>query len=118
VTPHELLTRAKGRKLRLAQSQNRDLVKTPSVLSAGGKFTTPSSGELYLVMRAAVSGVVNFATVRGKTLHVKDVANGGKVKLGWFEKGTVIDFGLVPTRAFDIHVRTSSTGTSKIASHL
>jgi hypothetical protein len=95
------------------------LVKTPATLQAGGSFTTPAGGEIYVVMRTAIVGSKVFAKSRGKDLIATDVANGGKFCLGWFEKGSVIDFSPAAALAFDLHIKTTSTGgTSKIVGHL
>jgi hypothetical protein len=93
-------------------------VKSPLSLTAGGNFTMPDGAELFVVARTAVTGAVNFATARGVTYHLKDVALNGKAKLGYFEKGTVINFAPSVARSFDLHIRTLGPTTAKIASHL
>lgn len=95
------------------------LVKTPATLQAGGSFTTPAGGELFVVMRAPIVGAKVFAKVRGRDIILTDVPDGGRISLGWFEKDSILDFSPSSTLAFDIHVKTTSTGgTSKIAGHL
>lgn len=78
----------------------------------------PAEGELHVVVTLAVVGAINFATCRGKTYQIKDVAAGGKAKLGFFEKGSIISFAAVSTRQFDLHIKGSFTTSSKIADHL